>query len=440
MLLRTALARFVFADEMEELRRWLQEDEDDESGLVYEGKDEQQSRVNTSASTAAAASPSINSKRIHECPHCDKRYRKPHGLKAHILNVHGLNFRLDLRLRDKLSKLLGPPFTCSTCKKSFKHGSHLQYHVESQHGKTTTQPLINNERSFFVFPGSTREKKWSIVSHIYSCPKCYKSYKSLDEVHCHIREQHWPAGNVYYCDLCSKSFDAKKNLNAHLWDHQHRKHKKWRSSYRSNASYVPDVTNHWVFLPLTSRINIVGAPDHSLAVFAIRRSKTSILYDAMGKESSSETSLTVERRSTRRPTSLADYVVQDDDFVTVKKIKKQKLKVANVAVQSDAVAKKTKKLRTVRAVKNFFCSRCDRSKPKRVRVRDPTRTTTRLFSCDECEKSYKYKGDLQYHKRNLHGDLAGPFPCIVCSALFKNRASLRKHMNFVHRISYRHDD
>ena len=54
------------------------------------------------------------------------------------------------------------------------------------------------------------------------------------------------------------------------------------------------------------------------------------------------------------------------------------------------------------------------------------------YRCDICLKFFTRRDHLRTHEKNLHGEDAGPFACIVCSQLYKNADSLRKHIAKFH--------
>lgn len=68
--------------------------------------------------------------------------------------------------------------------------------------------------------------------------------------------------------------------------------------------------------------------------------------------------------------------------------------------------------------------------PRRLcRLKDPQ---PNCYRCDVCFKFFTRRDHLRTHKKNLHGEDAGPFACIVCSQLYKNIDSLRKHIAKFH--------
>lgn len=72
----------------------------------------------------------------------------------------------------------------------------------------------------------------------------------------------------------------------------------------------------------------------------------------------------------------------------------------------------------------------DDGSPHRLcKIKDPQ---PNCYRCDECFKFFTRRDHLRTHKKNLHGEDAGPFACIVCSQLYKNIDSLRKHIAKFH--------
>lgn len=55
------------------------------------------------------------------------------------------------------------------------------------------------------------------------------------------------------------------------------------------------------------------------------------------------------------------------------------------------------------------------------------------FQCKFCDKSYTLKHNLSLHKRNIHGQDAGPFKCPFCQYMYKNKHTLRSHIYYAHK-------
>lgn len=61
-----------------------------------------------------------------------------------------------------------------------------------------------------------------------------------------------------------------------------------------------------------------------------------------------------------------------------------------------------------------------------------TKYKNHLFRCEKCTKGFSRKDHLRTHEKNIHGEDAGPFACMMCSQLYKNSESLRKHIAKFH--------
>ncbi|XP_018569871.1 protein tramtrack, beta isoform isoform X1 [Anoplophora glabripennis] len=55
-----------------------------------------------------------------------------------------------------------------------------------------------------------------------------------------------------------------------------------------------------------------------------------------------------------------------------------------------------------------------------------------LYQCGQCLKKFSRRDHLRTHEKNIHGEFAGPFKCVICGQLYKNTESLRKHIAKFH--------
>ncbi|KAJ8970445.1 hypothetical protein NQ314_001240 [Rhamnusium bicolor] len=55
-----------------------------------------------------------------------------------------------------------------------------------------------------------------------------------------------------------------------------------------------------------------------------------------------------------------------------------------------------------------------------------------LYQCGQCLKKFSRRDHLRTHEKNIHGEFAGPFKCVICEQLYKNTESLRKHIAKFH--------
>ncbi len=53
------------------------------------------------------------------------------------------------------------------------------------------------------------------------------------------------------------------------------------------------------------------------------------------------------------------------------------------------------------------------------------------YKCDDCNKEYKTKGNLQQHIKLKHSKVQ-PLQCVKCDKHFLNKYSLKQHVYVVH--------
>lgn len=57
--------------------------------------------------------------------------------------------------------------------------------------------------------------------------------------------------------------------------------------------------------------------------------------------------------------------------------------------------------------------------------------------CDLCHRRFSTRACMVTHRSNIHGSLKGPFPCVICGKMSKNKRSLNTHMYEYHRTNFR---
>lgn len=63
---------------------------------------------------------------------------------------------------------------------------------------------------------------------------------------------------------------------------------------------------------------------------------------------------------------------------------------------------------------------------------EPKCINRHTYQCEKCCKRFSRRDHLRTHEKNIHGEDAGPFACVICSQLYKNTESLRKHIAKFH--------
>ena len=89
-------------------------------------------------------------------------------------------------------------------------------------------------------------------------------------------------------------------------------------------------------------------------------------------------------------------------------------------------------------VKNHLCEFCDKAfsqasdlkKHMRNKHSDATIHEDKKYKCDQCNRSFKYSGNLRIHEKIHDGE---NYQCDECSKAFNRPDSLKRHVNIVHR-------
>ena len=55
-----------------------------------------------------------------------------------------------------------------------------------------------------------------------------------------------------------------------------------------------------------------------------------------------------------------------------------------------------------------------------------------MFSCQNCELTFKFKKSFVRHTLTKHSDTAKTFGCVFCPSGFKRKDGLKRHCNAVH--------
>ncbi|CAG2054081.1 unnamed protein product [Timema podura] len=63
--------------------------------------------------------------------------------------------------------------------------------------------------------------------------------------------------------------------------------------------------------------------------------------------------------------------------------------------------------------------------------------TRSLFRCPQCPRDFVTKYNMLVHVNNEHGDDRGPFRCLECGSIAKNKNSLRVHIYLYHKKNSR---
>ena len=168
------------------------------------------------------------SKKLNQCPKCEKVFKYPNGLERHI-DTHNdekayqcSECTEDFYTLDKLGKhkkIHATYFTCHWCPEtSFPGSAALKAHKLLHNNETKRRHMCKECSKTFESPGDLRRhSKAHSTERPFTCTHCKKSYKWYDQL-----DQHFQTHNLerpWSCKQCPKTFKTAGNLRGHSRRH-----------------------------------------------------------------------------------------------------------------------------------------------------------------------------------------------------------------------------
>uniref|UniRef100_A0A1B6DKE9 C2H2-type domain-containing protein n=1 Tax=Clastoptera arizonana TaxID=38151 RepID=A0A1B6DKE9_9HEMI len=146
------------------------------------------------------------------CQECGKTFKKPDGLKTHLMLIHNLDGGTK---REKL-KPQEKNFICDICGKRFSFGCLLRDHINLHTG---AKPY------FCQSCGRSFAQKASLKQHTrthgsvrpFKCPECSQGFFSKGDLKKHVRKH--TGERPYVCEICGEGFSQSSHLGVHRRSH-----------------------------------------------------------------------------------------------------------------------------------------------------------------------------------------------------------------------------
>ena len=141
----------------------------------------------------------LQTKRLHQCPHCSYSTKRTSDLTKHIRTHTGEK-----------------PYSCTECGKCFTRLSSLRVHNRSHTGE---KPYSCTEcgKCFSHLSSLQKHNRTHTGEKPYSCTKCGKCFNQLS--HLRVYNRTHTGEKPYSCTECGKCFAQLSNLRAHNCTH-----------------------------------------------------------------------------------------------------------------------------------------------------------------------------------------------------------------------------
>ncbi|KAF4789629.1 Zinc finger and BTB domain-containing protein 41 [Turdus rufiventris] len=144
-------------------------------------------------------------KKEHKCPYCNKLHASKKTLAKHV--------KRQLMCIENGLELKAGPFPCDICGRQFNDTGNLKRHIECTHGG-------KRKWTCFICGKSVRERLHLRVHHDdkrYECEECGKTFIRHDHLTKHKKIH--SGEKPYKCQICNQSFRIKKTLTKHMVIH-----------------------------------------------------------------------------------------------------------------------------------------------------------------------------------------------------------------------------
>lgn len=341
-----------------------------------------------------------------ECHICKNRYANENSLKRHMGYVHE-------NRQKHVCKICGKCYIENTVLKQ-----HLLKHKEVNEGQISelstqlmhtvqTRPVLVRQRNpeyKFECPicQNRYAKERSLKSHIsyvhenikkYQCNLCKKRFIENFALKQHLaRHKNDTAQKVFKCPLCPRTYAQKKFLDYHIAHHDANPRQKRHPCLKCKKVYATNV----------------ALKDHMQIVH-----EGKVLYECK-----------ICNKSFKSLGSLnAHELTHSDTYSYV---------CDNCGKGFHQRGHLDTHMTTHSETRLHACKQCDKKFKTASQLVNHLRTHTgeKLFKCrvDNCTRDYAHSTDFKRHQFNTHGICVKKCVCQLCSKVFAENRSLKKHM------------
>lgn len=319
----------------------------------------------------------------HKCLICGKRYAKELSLYAHITShsqdiQKNLQNKLNYVVDEKISKTR--LYSCKSCDFSTSVLKTIKLHGRSHSISTNKENRSPEEYSISTRLGynNSKLKNFSEMGgdDEFKCGVCDESFSSKQELNWHMKSKHKnhdrdekSSNETFECDFCKKSFTSKKYISLHLKTHSIGTQKR------------------------------KGRPRKSEEMI-----ETKMILDDTHK-------LTKRKRVRHEKPFKCDeencqYATSQYSLLKAHKFKHNPF---------------------------YKCVTCQEKFSTRLELKNHmTSHGERPYKCDQCNKCYKDKHGLGWHKKVQHDPSRLKYTCELCGKTYPFDSLLTQHINLTH--------
>ncbi|XP_052899143.1 zinc finger protein 90-like [Anopheles moucheti] len=302
-----------------------------------------------------------------KCPHCPQRFRKHTTAYSHIRYRH---------------EMFDNPegYTCDICGVTMQYRPSFQYHMRIHyHEQMGTFKCQYCDRVFGTRARLDRHERTHTGERPFSCHLCPKTFTHSGQLKTHVSRHNNERGHK--CTQCGKAFFNKAMLRQHLGSHGTVEQRKVTTSGVVKMRQRPCSYPGCSHVALTYQAYYLHRLRHEMAHRC----------EECGRRFARSCELRRHRRIYHSPDSPLKCELCSKSFMSSQSHREHMDSHANV--------------------RRFECDVCDKKFVRRRNLVNHrmSHTNIRPYRCEDCDSAtFKYKSDLNRHRKDKHGRLEQP--------------------------------